>query len=94
MERLFVILFTFAPSFIILSLSYEALFFATLCVALLSWMKLEIAVASNQRTETQEPGINADHLRISLFFLAFVHICFFGVGNVASISSVRVCSAG
>lgn len=88
MERLFVILFTFGPAFVILSLSYEALFFATLCVALLSWMKLEIAVA--RRSKDHHVGLTSDHLRIALFFLAFVHVCFFGVGNVASISSVSL----
>lgn len=86
-ERLLVLLFTFAPAFIILSLSYEALFFAVLCTTLVLWMLLECKLAEGRTDKTTTP-INAQHLRIALFFLAFLHVCFFGVGNVASISSV------
>lgn len=86
-ERLLVLLFAFAPAFIILSLSYEALFFAVLCTALLLWMLLECKLADG-RIGKGTTTINVEHLRIALFFLTFLHVCFFGVGNVASISSV------
>lgn len=84
LERLLVLLFAFAPAFIILSLSYEALFFAVLCTTLVLWMLIECQLAEDRTSKT----INAEHLRIALFFLTFLHVCFFGVGNVASISSV------
>lgn len=31
--------------------------------------------------------ITGEHLRIAVFFLGFLHVAFFGVGNVASISA-------
>lgn len=88
-ERLLVLLFAFAPAFIILSLSYEALFFATLCTTLIIWMVLELKLVEGKTSgEAGTTQLNAEHARIALFFLAFLHVCFFGVGNVASISSV------
>lgn len=87
LERLLVLLFAFAPAFIILSLSYEALFFAALCTTLVLWMVIECKLAEGRLGKSTTP-VNAEHLRIALFFLAFLHVCFFGVGNVASISSV------
>lgn len=78
--------FAFAPVFIILSLSYEALFFAAFSTTLCLWIFVECRLA-NSRSSTKG-RIEADHLRIALFFLTFLHVAFFGVGNVASISSV------
>ncbi|ORY72728.1 Phosphatidylinositolglycan class N-domain-containing protein [Leucosporidium creatinivorum] len=86
-ERLLVLLFAFAPAFIILSLSYEALFFATLCTTLIIWMMLELKLVEGKSAGEGTTQLNAEHARIALFFLAFLHVCFFGVGNVASISS-------
>lgn len=90
-ERLLVILCSFCPAFIILSLSYEALFFAAFSVTLCLWMFLECELAEangGQAAEGQAAAIGGDHVRIGLFFLIFLHVAFFGVGNVASISSV------
>ncbi|KAK4058189.1 Glycosyl phosphatidyl inositol anchor synthesis [Microbotryomycetes sp. JL221] len=99
MERLAVILFSFGPAFVILSLSYEALFLTTLCTTLMIWLELECALDQSRRPTTSQPqqrqssivpeynNITFEHVRIALFFLAFLHISFFGVGNVASISS-------
>ncbi|KAM0793098.1 hypothetical protein ACM66B_000579 [Microbotryomycetes sp. NB124-2] len=97
MERLLVLLFAFAPAFVILSLSYETLFYSTLCTTLVVWLQLECTLAearrpksvsiTTQASHVQHANITSDHIRIALFFLAFLHISFFGVGNVASISS-------
>ncbi|KAK4054782.1 Glycosyl phosphatidyl inositol anchor synthesis [Microbotryomycetes sp. JL201] len=105
-ERLLVLLFAFGPAFVILSLSYETLFFSTLCTTLVVWLELECTLAEARRprnVSTQSHGptitsISSDHVRIALFFLAFLHISFFGVGNVASISSAsssiaRLCAS-
>ncbi|GAA5887546.1 hypothetical protein JCM5296_002613 [Sporobolomyces johnsonii] len=92
--RLAPLLFAFGPAFIILSLSYEAVFYAFFCVALVAWMTMESAVAASEANEEGEKKgvegegkVKLDHVRVSLFFLAFLHLGFFGCGNVASISS-------
>ncbi|GAA5965459.1 hypothetical protein JCM21900_006306 [Sporobolomyces salmonicolor] len=92
--RLAPLLFAFGPAFIILSLSYEALFYAFFCVALVAWMAMESVVAAPEANEERERKgvegegkVKLDHVRVSLFFLAFLHLGFFGCGNVASISS-------
>lgn len=87
-ERLLVLLFGFAPAFLILSLSYEALFFATFCTTLYFWLLVESRLADSKPKEAATAGIAAEHIRIALFFLVFFHTAFFGVGNIASISSV------
>lgn len=93
-ERLLVLLFGFAPAFIILSLSYEALFFAAFCTTLYLWVLVESQLADSMMIRNdndekkQKKGISSEHIRIALFFLVFFHAAFFGVGNIASISSV------
>lgn len=116
--RLSVLVASFAPAFVILSLSYEALFYCVFCGALLSWLAIESSVSKktnkdDRATQTEragkvdedEPGVSdkglqgregggkvtLDTVRVSVFFLSFLHLGFFGVGNVASISSVSLC---
>ncbi|GAA5934260.1 hypothetical protein JCM3775_006952 [Rhodotorula graminis] len=84
-ERLAVLLFAFAPSFVILSLSYEALFYGVYVAALIAWVQLESSLAAEEPND--DGRIKLAHVHVSLFFLAFLHLGFFGVGNVASISS-------
>ncbi|GAA5979983.1 hypothetical protein JCM10908_001489 [Rhodotorula pacifica] len=100
LERLSVLLFAFGPVFVILSLSYEALFYAVYASALVTWMFVESRLAafegSSKITDGNDKmnGVSAaksdlqlSHVRVSLFFLAFFNLGFFGCGNVASISS-------
>ncbi|BGP21861.1 phosphatidylinositol glycan, class N [Rhodotorula toruloides] len=87
LERLSVLLFAFGPAFTILSLSYEALFYACFCLALVTWLKVETSLARAKGKKEEDEGMGMEHVRISLFFLAFLHLGFFGCGNVASISS-------
>ncbi|GAA6035289.1 hypothetical protein JCM8097_008800 [Rhodosporidiobolus ruineniae] len=102
-ERLAVLLLALSPAFILLSLSYEALFYAVYLAALGSWTSLEGALAREREGEAKKREVEAggkgtavgeregrlelEHVRIALFFLAFLHLGFFGCGNVASISS-------
>lgn len=56
-------------------------------------MGIESALArqakeAKEDSEVDEGKIGLDSVRVSVFFLAFLHLGFFGVGNVASISSV------
>lgn len=77
--RLIGIVLTLTPSFLLLSLSYEGLFFAVLVVALAVWIRLESAVAPSDSFWTQ--------LRRSYFFLFLTLLSFFGLGNLASLNS-------
>ncbi|GAA5853534.1 hypothetical protein JCM8547_002496 [Rhodosporidiobolus lusitaniae] len=91
LERLSVLLLAFSPAFILLSLSYEALFYADFCVALVAWSEMEGSLAAASRAaeeeKLEEGKLGLREVRIELFFLAFLHLGFFGVGNIASISS-------
>ncbi|ETS63700.1 hypothetical protein PaG_02006 [Moesziomyces aphidis] len=92
-QRLAVVVFAFAPVFVLLSLRDEVLFFGSFITTLLVWAKLEGALRETRRDPTM-PAEQSDkrylqisELRVSLFYLFFLHIGFFGTGNVASISS-------
>jgi GPI ethanolamine phosphate transferase 1 len=41
MHRLMVIFLTFAPTFVILTISYEGLFYVAFCITLVTWVRLE-----------------------------------------------------
>ncbi|GAA6047864.1 hypothetical protein JCM3770_004680 [Rhodotorula araucariae] len=84
-ERLAVLVFAFAPAFVILSLSYEAAFYGVYIAALVAWARIESSLSAEERTD--DGRIKLAHVRVGLFFLAFLHFGFFGCGNVASISS-------
>ncbi|KAH9823908.1 Phosphatidylinositolglycan class N-domain-containing protein [Melampsora americana] len=99
--RLLRLVFSFVPAFIILSLSYEVLFYFCFSLALLVWIELETRLADNGAHVTKrEANVTSEstqshklsmyqpqHIRLALFFLFFIHVGFFGTGNVASISS-------
>lgn len=111
LERLSVLLFAFGPVFIILSLSYEAIFYAVYASALVVWMFVESALAAfeggsvasksdsggdqaeNGHKKVARSELQLSHVRVSLFFLAFFNLGFFGCGNVASISSVSAAAS-
>lgn len=57
--------------------------------SLISRTKIVKKDDDSQVEEDEEEGrITLDTVRVSVFFLSFLHLGFFGVGNVASISSV------
>lgn len=69
LHRLVVIFLTFSPCFVILTISYEGLFFVTFCATLLTWVRLEHAIhqhhisVSNKTTvrsklDEKQPGMN------------------------------------
>lgn len=94
-QRLAIVVFAFAPVFVLLSLRDEVLFFGCYTAALLVWAKLEGSLyeARLQRRDPRKSEgtgkrlLHLTELRISLFYLFFLHVGFFGTGNVASISS-------
>ncbi|EGN92654.1 hypothetical protein SERLA73DRAFT_117102 [Serpula lacrymans var. lacrymans S7.3] len=85
----------FAPLFVILSISVEGLFYMAFSCTLLLWVEVEAALRISDKLEYSASPTNdarmyqfqADDVRIALFFLFFVQAAFFGIGNVASISS-------
>lgn len=106
-DRLVVLAFNFVPIFIVLSISYETLFFFSYSTLLLTWVSCEkihtapeqaAKSARTEQLEGRDKGSGAEpssgtkslelaDLRRACFLLGFVHVAFFGTGNVASVSS-------
>lgn len=103
MHRLVLIFLTCAPTYIILTISYESLFYVAFCLTLLVWIRLECAVEvfttercenaaafGSGSTELALPAFRPLRLsdaRITLFFMIFLQSAFFSTGNIASVSS-------
>ncbi|WEW59340.1 Glycosyl phosphatidyl inositol anchor synthesis [Emydomyces testavorans] len=64
LHRLVIIFLTFSPTFIILTISYEGLFYFTFCVSLLTWVRLEHSISlytsksSNTTSSTNSTVVN------------------------------------
>ncbi|PNY23987.1 GPI ethanolamine phosphate transferase 1 [Tolypocladium capitatum] len=100
MHRLAVVFLTCAPTFVILTISYEGLFYVAFCITLLLWVRLEYAVERFARKTSRADG-NVQHdgrrsafrplrlsdARVALFFMVLLQSAFFSTGNVASVSS-------
>ncbi|CAI5731788.1 unnamed protein product [Hyaloperonospora brassicae] len=86
LRRLVEVMLAFAPSFILLSIAYEVLFYAVLCCVLVSWLLLE-AQASLQCSSSMWREVQR-----AFVFLLLIKIAFFGTGNVASMSSFEISS--
>ena len=89
--------------YILISLSYDALFCVVFCVMLIVWTKLEIELSGNshvnlERLDFREKPLllqdacdsSFDVLRRSYVMLFFFVFAFFGVGNIASVNSFDV----
>ncbi|KOS21603.1 GPI ethanolamine phosphate transferase 1 [Escovopsis weberi] len=95
------IFLTCAPTFVILTISYEGLFYVAFSMLLLAWIQLEYDTQTfgqgqiAERTESAgRPSKQDEHRlltlsdgRIALFFLVLLQSAFFSTGNIASISS-------
>ncbi|KMP06924.1 GPI ethanolamine phosphate transferase 1 [Coccidioides immitis RMSCC 2394] len=75
LHRLIILFLAFSPTFIILTISYEGLFYFTFCVSLLTWVRLEHSIylhTSSYHTTSKTPtdqGITngrTESLRVSL----------------------------
>lgn len=82
----------FSPIFIILSISYEALFYVCFFSILVLWVEMEHKVrltkAQDKNAEFKKNRkLFSENLRTSLFYLFFIQEAFFGTGNIASVSS-------
>ncbi|RSL73324.1 GPI ethanolamine phosphate transferase 1 [Fusarium duplospermum] len=101
MHRLVVIFLTCAPTFVILTISYESLFYVAFSITLLAWVRLEYAYQTFTQSKAKQEGIVAEQqkrdsgpfrplalsdARISLFFMVLLQSAFFSTGNVASVA--------
>lgn len=80
--RLLIIYLTFAPAFILLTISFESFFYVNFTLLLLQWYNIETSIFNLTRTKS-----HLQLLRVSVVGFFFLQICFFGTGNVSSISS-------
>lgn len=126
--RMLIIYMAFAPTFIILTISYEGIFYIAFFSLLIVWLELEyifsrdsenyIPVDLEESTESKpsdsatttvtgtpnaesansssttlsisgepEKQLNLNEVRLALFFFYLSQVGFFGIGNIASISS-------
>lgn len=82
--RLLIIFLTFAPTFIILTISFESLFYINFSVLLLQWIKLETDYFQRKGGKIEN---YSQLLRVSVIGFLYLQVSFFGTGNVSSISS-------
>jgi len=88
-----------SSSFILLSISYEVLFYCALFVTLILWVVMEIKLhesgnhnGSNRVDAPEAKTFGLQDIRSSLFYMFFSYVGFFGTGNIASISSFEISS--
>ncbi|XP_073018983.1 uncharacterized protein [Primulina eburnea] len=108
LSRLASIFLGFAPAFLLLSIGYEAVFYCALSLALMAWLLFENAylylskikkssasfkgVEDNMVLTSDDRSLQWSDMRISLAFMVFFNIAFFGTGNFASIASFEISS--
>ncbi|KAK0388698.1 hypothetical protein NLU13_4941 [Sarocladium strictum] len=98
-----VLFLTCAPAFIILTVSYEGIFYIAFCSLLLAWVRLEYSIQkhntrhaqASKPAATKSPAASGSSFRalrlsdarVALFFFVLLQSAFFSTGNVASVSS-------
>ncbi|XP_028771085.1 GPI ethanolamine phosphate transferase 1 isoform X1 [Neltuma alba] len=108
LSRLTSIFLGFAPSFLLLSIGYEAVFYAALALVLMAWilfentiLNLNILSRSSASTENIENhlilgsdnrSLRLSDVRIPMVFMVLFNVAFFGTGNFASIASFEISS--
>ena len=74
--------------YILLSISYEVLFFFSFSLTLVAWILMEREI----RVSIRGKDTSLNQVRSALFYLLFTYVAFFGTGNIASISSFEISS--
>ncbi|KAF2864515.1 putative phosphatidylinositolglycan class N [Piedraia hortae CBS 480.64] len=87
LPRLAVLFLSFGPLFIILTISYEGLFYLSIAITLITWVNLEHKLQNQSPSSPPTRPLTLSDARISLFFLYLLQSAFFSTGNIASISS-------
>lgn len=89
MIRMRSVAMAFAVPFIMLSISYEVLFFIGFSVVLELWLQREYSVRMQQ---VDSGVIRKEDFVTALFFIFFICVGFFGTGNLATIASFEISS--
>ncbi|CEP64449.1 mannose-ethanolamine phosphotransferase MCD4 LALA0_S11e04346g [Lachancea lanzarotensis] len=84
--RMLTIYLTFAPAFIILTISFESFFYFFFTAYIYQWIEIESDIKSLRDASTA-PQNWLQLLRVSTIGFFLMQVAFFGTGNVASISS-------
>ncbi|XP_021857442.2 uncharacterized protein [Spinacia oleracea] len=108
LSRLTSIFLGFAPAFLLLSIGYEALFYAALGLVLMAWILFENTnlylskvsrysvsakgVDEKASNENGNRSLELSDARIALIFMVLFNVAFFGTGNFASIASFEISS--
>ncbi|XP_022774432.1 GPI ethanolamine phosphate transferase 1 isoform X4 [Durio zibethinus] len=108
LSRLNSIFLGFAPTFLLLSIGYEAVFFGALALVLMAWILFEnlLPYLSKGKTSSASRKNLNEHIflendvrylqlsdvRIPLTFMVLFNVAFFGTGNFASIASFEISS--
>ncbi|XP_020218410.1 GPI ethanolamine phosphate transferase 1 isoform X1 [Cajanus cajan] len=108
LSRLTSIFLGFAPPFLLLSIGYEAIFYAALALVLMAWILFEntllnLNIVNKSSDSTKSVTNNLIHgfdnrslqlsdVRIPLVFMVLFNVAFFGTGNFASIASFEISS--
>ncbi|KAM1015199.1 hypothetical protein ACFX1T_044909 [Malus domestica] len=106
LPRLASIFLGFAPTFLLLSIGYEAVFYGALALVLISWILVENTLIYSSKVKRlsssfsdMEDNVILDgrylqlsDLRIPLIFMVLFNVAFFGTGNFASIASFEISS--
>ena len=79
--------------YLLMSISYDALFLVVLICLMALWVILEKYVFHDKKQwQTDENQLTTAHIRIAVMFTYFIFLSFFGTGNIASINSFDIAS--
>lgn len=103
LSRLTSIFLGFAPTFLLLSIGYEALFYGALALVLMAWILFEntllhltklkkLSKYEDYTTLENDRCLQLSDVRIPLVFMVLFNVAFFGTGNFASIASFEISS--
>jgi phosphatidylinositol glycan class N len=86
-HRLTIMFLTFAPIFVLLTISYEGLFYVVFALTLVTWVALESNISPKAAGGVTTRALRLTDLRLALALTLLLQSAFFSTGNIASISS-------